>query len=96
MDVAEDGRAACQEVWTSAGEGRPYDLILMNMQLPELDGFEATRRLRRDGWRGPIVAVTAHCMVGDREKCLQAGCTDYLPKPVDRDSLLEMVGKHLK
>ena len=96
VDVAEDGRAACQEAWASAGEGRPYDLILMNMKLPEMDGFEATRRLRRDGWRGPIVALTAYCMVGDREKCLQAGCSDYVAKPVDRNALIELVARHLK
>ena len=70
MDVAEDGRLACEMAEKSRAEGRPYDLILMDIQMPRMNGYEATRWLRQHGWQGPIVALTAHAMVGDREKCL--------------------------
>ena len=95
VDVAEDGRTACEKASASTTEGRPYDLILMDVQMPELDGYEATRRLRRGGWGGPIVALTAHAMSGDREKCLKAGCNDYVAKPIEWTRLLVTVARQL-
>ncbi|HEX5692085.1 MAG TPA: response regulator, partial [Roseiflexaceae bacterium] len=85
VDVAVDGEAAVK-AW---GTGR-YDLILMDCQMPILDGYEATRRIRareKDGTRIPIVALTAHAMKGADEQCTAAGMDDYLSKPIDRAAL---------
>lgn len=65
-----------------------YDAILMDVELPDMDGLETTRRLRADGATVPIVALTASVMAGDRERCLDAGCTAYVAKPIDRPMLL--------
>jgi len=89
--VAENGRAAVDLALASQAEGRPFDVILMDMQMPVMDGYEAVRTLRSHCWPGPILALTAHAMAEDRQKCLDAGCNDYLTKPVARAKLVEAV-----
>ncbi len=85
VEIAVDGL----EGVTRAAEGG-WDLILMDMSLPEIDGWEATRRIRafEKEPRVPIIALTAHAMSGDRDKALEAGCDDYDTKPVDLERLL--------
>jgi PAS domain S-box-containing protein len=75
--------------------GHPeIELILMDLKLPGMSGYEATRRIKEKFPHLPIVAVTAYALAGDREKALNAGCDDYLPKPFDRRDLMEMINKH--
>jgi signal transduction histidine kinase/CheY-like chemotaxis protein/HPt (histidine-containing phosphotransfer) domain-containing protein len=95
VECAENGRIACETVRAAEAAGRPYDLILMDMQMPEMDGYTATAWLREHGCRTPIIAITAHAMSHDRAKCIEAGCNDYIAKPFERDALLRTVAAHL-
>lgn len=91
VDVAANGSEAMEKIETST-----YDLIFMDCQMPEMDGYETTAAIRRrpNGSKHiPIIAMTAHAMQGDREKCLQAGMDDYISKPIRKESLTEMVRK---
>ncbi|MCB0404445.1 MAG: MASE1 domain-containing protein [Bdellovibrionales bacterium] len=86
VDVAQNG----QEALELARDHR-YDLVLMDIQMPVVDGYSATRSLRAMGYNVPIVALTAHAMVEDKDRCLNAGCNGYITKPVFRDTLIETV-----
>jgi CheY-like chemotaxis protein len=88
--VAPDGRKAIE-----AFSREPFDLILMDVQMPVMDGFEATAEIRAKEAPGArrvrIIAMTAHAMTGDRDRCLQAGMDDYMSKPIDTAALLALV-----
>ncbi|NNF42290.1 MAG: response regulator [Phycisphaerales bacterium] len=90
VDIAADGRTAVEMALGDADHAT-YDVILMDMQMPELDGYGASRRLRESGYRGPIIALTAHAMRGDRERCLAAGMNDYVTKPIRPGELFAAV-----
>jgi CheY-like chemotaxis protein len=88
VTLAGDGKEGYERAVDARRAGEPFDLILMDMQMPVMDGYEATAKLRAEGFRCPILALTAHAMTGDREKCLDVGCTDYATKPLERPKLL--------
>ena len=96
VDLASDGQIACEKMLAAQDAGEPYDLIVMDMQMPLMTGYEATAALRRDGVTIPILALTAQAMAGDRDKCLAAGCDEYLSKPIDRGRLLGLVRELLE
>ncbi len=89
--TAVNGKDALEQYEKSVLAGEPFDVIVMDMQMPVMDGFKATTLLRERGYRKTIVALTAGAMQGEREKCLAAGCNHYLSKPVDGRQLLEML-----
>ncbi len=97
-DLATNGREALEALRT-----KTYDLILMDCQMPEMDGFEATRRFRLQelemGQVGtkqlPIIALTANALCGDRERCIEAGMSDYLTKPIDPVKLIDLIHHYL-
>lgn len=94
VTMVENGKRAIEEIET----GR-YKIVLMDVQMPEMDGLAATQEIRaRERQRGrhqSIIALTAHAMQGDRERCLQAGMDDYLTKPISKDQLVDMLTKYL-
>ena len=70
-------------------------MVLMDIQMPGLDGLQVTTQLRQKDYRRPIIALTAHAMKEDRERCLKAGCNSYLSKPLQKSELMEVVSRYL-
>lgn len=89
VEFAYDGQQAIHRINESISSSDPYAIVLMDMQMPVLDGYNATMQLRESGFEAPIVAITAHALDGDREQCIDAGCDEYLTKPVNRKALIE-------
>ncbi|MCB9852090.1 MAG: response regulator [Phycisphaerales bacterium] len=89
--TAENGQIGVDLVEASITAHRPFDLILMDMQMPVMDGYTATSRLRSMDVQTPIIALTAHAMTGDREKCIAAGCDDYITKPIAPEELIRQI-----
>jgi two-component system CheB/CheR fusion protein len=92
--VVEDGRQAVDAVIDAVAAGFPFDVVLMDVQMPELDGYAATQELRAAGHELPILALTAHAMAGDRERSLDAGCDEHLTKPIDPVRMIDAVLRH--
>ena len=91
LAIAKDGEQGV----ILAGKEQP-DLILMDMSLPVIDGYEATRRIRANGHTMPIIGLSAHAMAGDAERAIAAGCNDYLTKPLNESLLFEKLDRFLK
>lgn len=91
VTIAENGEVARQAAVKAMETGLLYDVILMDMQMPILDGYGATRKIREHGYSWPIISLTANAMEGDREKCINAGCNDHITKPVNRKKMIEMI-----
>lgn len=89
--LADNGLIAVE--WIEKGD-RAFDLVLMDMQMPVLDGYKATQRLREGGYRKPIVALTAHALETDRTKCLDAGCDAFATKPINRNDLIALAERY--
>lgn len=101
--IAQNGHEAVEKALASLpGAGRrrddpkePFDIVLMDIQMPEMDGYEATRRLRQAGYDVPIIALSAHATTHAAHECLIAGCNDCLAKPIDRESLLLKIAEYV-
>jgi len=92
---AVDGEQAVEIVTTAMQNQFVFDLILLDMQMPKLDGYETAKQLRKLGFAGPIIALTADAMQGDMTRCIECGCNDYLSKPIDKFLMLKMISQYV-
>lgn len=88
VDFSSNGEEAIKKVTS-----KYYDIVLMDIQMPHMDGYEATKRLRSQGYDRPIIALTAYALKEERNRCLQAGCSDHMTKPIDRRKLMSQIAK---
>ena len=95
VDIADNGRIALEMLEKLEATGEQYDLLVTDVQMPEMDGYALARELRHRGHKVPIIALTAHAMTDDRQRCLDAGCDDYLSKPIDKMQLLSTCAEWL-
>ena len=93
--VAENGEKAVEAALAADPSDAPFDAVLMDIQMPVMDGYQASRRLRENGFAKPIIALTAHAMTDDRQRCLSAGCDDYASKPIQPEQLLQSLATWL-
>ncbi len=91
IDIANNGKEGVEMALAN-----DYSLVLMDIQMPFLDGYEATSRLRQAGFKAPIIALTAHALNEERDKCLRVGCNAHLTKPITRQHLIDSVARHLE
>jgi len=91
VEMAIDG-----EEGYNKGKSPDYSIILMDMSLPKMDGWEITQKLRADGIKTPIIALTAHALESDKKKCMDAGCDEFETKPVELPRLLEKINTFVK
>jgi PAS domain S-box-containing protein len=98
VEMANNGQEAVTAIMKNLDNTTGFDAVLMDIQMPEMDGYEATRLIRENPQYDslPIIAMTAHAMTGDREKCLAAGMNDYVAKPIDEEQLLMVLGKWIR
>ncbi len=89
-----DGRLALHAALAAHKEGKPFDVILMDIQMPKMGGDEATRTLRAEGYTNSIIALTAHAIEGDRQKYMELGFDDYVTKPINRKNLIRTIYQH--
>ncbi len=93
---ARNGKEALEQIRDAAEQCRPFDAVIMDMEMPVLDGYEAVRQLRASGYKAPILAVTAYAMSKDREECLRLGCDDHVSKPIEWDRFFRKLAVLLK
>jgi len=93
ITVVNNGKALLEKIWPASEVPHVYDVILLDMQMPEMDGLSTVRALRAKGYTGPVIALTANALDSDRSMCLEAGCNEFLSKPVELQRMVQAVKK---